>query len=578
MTGDVQYDGEQVRRPVSVVQHVVRNVTTLVRSWSRRFDVWMLVAAAIAVPLLAALQYRWLSDLAAAQRMELRQRWADAVARSAAAIDDDLAAFYADVLGIARTQPDIDTFTRAVGAWTDAATTLGPLARPYLHESRSGRWVALGATSDIDHDTPPVDRSVGFGMPLSASWLPPAGERTLPSLMVTLDGESPDVDAVLLSFDQGACKQLLRRIAGRDFDVTAQVQLAVSDDQSRQLVCADPQFDRGQRDDASAAVFRLRPLPFARGDRRGGMSAPGRVGARPGVGVAMSQSMGAVSWSLHAQPASESRSAGALGLQTRNLWTAAALELTLVVAIVAVAVAGRRARRTAATHVRVAAMVAHELRTPLAAIKVLAQNQARGAIHDTQQIERYGVTIANEVDRLHLFVERILHFTAGRGANGFTSVEAVDFERVLTQAAHPLEGQIAATGVTIESSVEPLARFTRGDEGALMLAVRNLVQNALDHAAGARTILITVRKQKRHAVVSVTDDGAGVPESERPTVFEPFVRGNGTGQRGVPGHGIGLALVRDVARAHGGRAWYEPGSKTGSTFSFTVLIRGTGHP
>lgn len=517
------------------------------RSWSRRFDVWMLVAAAIAVPLLAALQYRWLSDLAAAQQMELRERWAHAVSHGAATINDDLAAFYADVLGVARSQPDIGTFTRTVSAWKDAATTLGALARPYVHESQTGRWVAVVGSPDINNDTPPADQRVSLGAPFSASWLPPVGERTLPTLMVTLDRTSPDVDAVLLSFDHGACEQLLRRIAGRDFDFGAPVRLAVSDDQTRQLACADPQFDRNEQDDASAAVFRLRPLPFARGERGGGMSAAGRVDDQRGVGVAMSQSIGAVSWTLHAQHARESL--GALGLQTRNLWTAAALELTLVGAIVAVAVAGRRARHTAATHVRVAAVVAHELRTPLAAIKVLAQNQARGVIHDAEQIEHYGVTIANEVDRLHLFVERVLHFTAGRGANGLTSVEAVDFERVLTQAAQPLEGRIARTGVTLQSSVDPLARFTRGDEGALVFAIRNLVQNALDHAAGARTILITVRKQKRHAVVSVTDDGAGIPESERATVFEPFVRGNGTGQRGVPGHGIGLALVRDVARA-----------------------------
>jgi signal transduction histidine kinase len=354
-----------------------------------------------------------------------------------------------------------------------------------------------------------------------------------------------------------------------------QVQLAVRDDRTSRLACADSQFYRKQPDEASVAVFRLRPLAVARDEPGGGSPAAGRVGNQRGGGVAMSQSMGPVSWSLHAQASGNSLGGGVLGLQTRNLWTAAALELTLVAAIVAVAVSGRRARHTAATNVRVAAVVAHELRTPLAAIKILAQNQVHGVIRDAQQIEHYGVTIANEVDRLHLFVERVLHFTAGRGGNGFASVEAVDFQRVLTQAMHPLEGRIAASGMTVESSVEPAARFTRGDVGALVLAVRNLVQNALDHAAGARMILITVRKRKRRAVVSVTDDGPGVPESDRATLFEPFVRGQGEGPRGVRGHGFGLALVGDVARAHGGRAWYER-TPTGSTFAFTMLLRESG--
>jgi len=536
---------------------------------------WMLVAAAIAVPLLAALQYRWLSDLADAQRMAVRQRWADAVARSGAAINDDLATFYAAALDVGRGQPDVSTISRALSAWKGAATTLGPYARTHLHDGRSGRWVAIAATSVVNDDTPQVDQSVGFGLPFSASWLPPAGGRTLPALLVRLDARSPDVDAVLLSFDNGACEQLLRRIADRDFDFRAHVRLAVSEDLATQrLACADPQFDRTLPDDAIAAVFRLRLQPLGRRSLGEGERAAGRVDDHLGVGVLMSQD-GAVSWNLHAQYESASLAAGALGVQTRNLWTAAALELTLVAAIVAVAVAGRRARRRAATHVRVAAVVAHELRTPLAAIKILAQNQARGVIQSQQQIERYGVTIANEVDRLHLFVERVLHFTAGRGNHEPATREPVDFERVLTQAVHPLEGRIAASGMTIQSRVEPIARLTQGDEGALVLAVRNLVQNVLDHAAGARTILITVHKQKRHAVVSVTDDGAGVPESERATVFEPFVRGNGTGQRDVRGHGIGLAIVRDVARGHRGRAWYER-TNTGSTFAFTVLVRDSG--
>lgn len=328
-------------------------------------------------------------------------------------------------------------------------------------------------------------------------------------------------------------------------------------------------------------MFRLRLQPPAGRSLGGGGRVAGRAGDQVAVGVVMSQDTGTASWNLHAQYESASLAAGALGVQTRNLWTAAALELTLVAAIVAVAVAGRRARRRAATHVRVAAVVAHELRTPLAAIKVLAQNQARGVIQSQQQIEHYGVTIANEVDRLHLFVERVLLFTAGRSGHEPATRESVDFERMLTQAVQPLEGRIAASGMTIRSRVEPIARLTRGDEGALVLAVRNLVQNVLDHAAGARTIFITVHQQKRHAVISVTDDGAGVPESERPTVFEPFVRGNGTGQRDVHGHGIGLAIVRDIARAHGGRAWYESGCgadlyglriNTGSTFAFTVLL------
>jgi signal transduction histidine kinase len=528
----------------------------------------MLVAAAIAVPLLATLQYRWLSDLAAAQRMEWRQRQTDAVARGAAAINGDVSSLYAAIVEIARATSSTAAIDRVASRWKNAATTLGPFARIYAHDARVHQWVPLAGSPGGGDDRTIVGVSaIDNGIPFSASWLSPDRERTLPTMHVWLDGSRLGVDQVLVTFANSACMRLLRAIANRYFDDPRHVRLAIDGRTAPWVLCADSGFDLRGREAAHAPVFRLRPPPLPLGslsdDRRA-------------VGVAMSRGTEAASWNLRVQDASESPRFGALAVQTRNLWTAAGLELTLVVAIIAVAMAASRARRSAAVHVKLSAIVAHELRTPLAAIKVLAQNQARGVIRSQQQIEQYGATIAGEADRLHLFVERVLQFTGNRATHGTATDEDVDFERVLAHALHPLEGRIASSGITLESTIEPAARLARGDETALVLAVRNLVQNVLDHGAGARTAVITVHRHKHHAVVSVSDDGAGVAESARAGLFEPFVRGNGTQPRGVRGYGIGLAIVRDVARAHGGRAWYDR-SSTGSRFAFSVRLRGTGN-
>jgi signal transduction histidine kinase len=563
-TGDVQYDGDPMRRTVSVVQHVVRNVTARVRSWARRLDAWMLVAAAIALPLLAALQYRWLSDLADAQRMESHQKHVEAVARGAAAINSDVSTFYTAIVEGAPGHADHTAIDRAVSAWKHDATTLGPFALIYARDARSRRWVPLGGSPALDDDRS-IARlgSGGNGIPLSASWLPSEAERPLPTLVVWLDRSEPGIDAVVLTFARAACTQLLRAIADEHFDVPSGVRLAIGEGSPTRVSCADTEFDLGRHDETRAPLFRLRPQALARRPLDD---------ARRSLGVMMSRDVDTPGWTLHAQDATASLTFGARGIHTRNLWTAAGLELTLVAAIIGVAMAARRERRTAAEHVRVSAVVAHELRTPLAAIKVLAQNQARGVIRSQHQIEHYGATIASEVDRLHQFVERVLQFTERRNAYRPATDQPVDFEQVIVDAVHPLAGRIAAGGITIQSHVEPAARYARGDETAFVLAVRNLVQNALDHGAGAHTIVIDVHKRRRHVVVAVTDDGAGVAEADRASLFEPFVRGSGTGQRRVRGHGIGLTIVRDVARAHGGRASYEHTS-TGSRFVFTVLVR-----
>jgi hypothetical protein len=106
----------------------------------------MLVAAAIAVPLLAALQYRWLTDLAAAQRMEWRQRQAEAVVRGATAINDDFSSFHAVIVEIARDAFDMTAIDRAATRWKSEARTMGPLALIYAHDARAHQWLPLAGS------------------------------------------------------------------------------------------------------------------------------------------------------------------------------------------------------------------------------------------------------------------------------------------------------------------------------------------------------------------------------------------------------------------------------------------------
>jgi signal transduction histidine kinase len=526
----------------------------------------VLVAAAIAVPLSATLQYRWVSELGAAQRTEQRQSWVEAVVRSATAINKDLSAFYASVLMFGQVQPDVARFERALKTWREGAITLGPLARAYIHERRTGRWLAVtGASQLVGVEEPESLENAIADVPFSASWLAPTQTQALPAMVISLE-RGAGFNGVLLIFANGACERLLRVLAERHFASESDVRLAVVEDApARRAICSNGRFEPADGDEGRAAVFRLQPpaLLHSRADAN-----------QDSVGIVMSQDSGRVTWELSAQKGGDALAFTVRRVQRRNLWMAAGLELTLVAAIIAIAAGARRARQTASAHVKFSAVVAHELRTPLAAIKVLAQNQARGLVRRDEQVVQYGNTIAAEADRLHAFVECVLQFTGGRTSSKSARSELVDFERVLSSALNPLQQRIATSGLTVQSAVESAARMTLGDEGALVLAVRNLVQNALDHAEGARAIVINVRVRERYVVIAVSDDGAGIPESERGRLFEPFVRGSRTRERISAGHGLGLAIVRDVALAHGGRAKYEAVSP-GSVFTFTVRLRAT---
>ena len=522
------------------------------------------MSAAVAVPLLTVLQYRWLSDLGAAQRRERQQTWADAVVRSAAAVNGDLSTFYAAVLESGQAQPGAAALEAAIAAWRERSTTLGAVARAYLHRRDDRRWVAAtGAPGSIDGRAfDGVGDSVS-DVPFAASWLAPTRTLSLPSLVISLPSSGP-VDAVMLTFESGACHDVLRVLHERDIESRSEMRLAivVEGAPANESACADSGFDLRDRDQIRTPVFRLQPAATG---------FPRAAAGEHGAGIVMTSGIRSPTWQLAAEPAGDDVSLVVDRVQTRNLWLAAGLELTLVASIVALTIATRHARRTADAHRKFSAVVAHELRTPLAAIKVLAQNQSRGLVRREEHIVEYGNTLAAEADRLHAFVENVLQFTAGGPSSARRRTQRVDFERVLSAALAPLRMRITGSGVTVRSSIEAAARITLGNESGLVLAVRNLVQNALDHAEGAQTVTIDVRARDRHIVVSVTDDGGGIAEADRTRLFDPFVRGRRARDRAVSGHGLGLAIVRDVARAHGGRAIYQS-DNGGSTFIFTVRL------
>ena len=102
------------------------------------------------------------------------------------------------------------------------------------------------------------------------------------------------------------------------------------------------------------------------------------------------------------------------------------------------------------------------------------------------------------------------------------------------------------------------------------VAITNLLDNALKHAPTGRRVDVNLRRAGRMLELRVTDRGPGIPAEDRKRIFERFVRGKGATEARVRGSGIGLALVKTIAEAHGGKAWVEPAKPTGSTFVLSV--------
>jgi signal transduction histidine kinase len=204
------------------------------------------------------------------------------------------------------------------------------------------------------------------------------------------------------------------------------------------------------------------------------------------------------------------------------------------------------------------ANASHELRSPLARLRMAIETLPPGASEATR------AEIARNIRELDGLIEEILLASRldGGGAAALAS-EEVDLVGLVAE-----ECAVTDARLTFADGVPPLVM---GDPRLLRRLVRNLLHNAERHGGGAPEV--TVGRQDGFAVLEVADRGPGVPEAERERIFEPFYRASGARER-EGGVGLGLALVREIARKHGGDAICLARPGGGSLFRATLPVVG----
>jgi signal transduction histidine kinase len=184
-------------------------------------------------------------------------------------------------------------------------------------------------------------------------------------------------------------------------------------------------------------------------------------------------------------------------------------------------------------HKLLLANVSHELRTPLSRLRLTAE-----LLKEVADPKRKA-DLEKDVTEIDALIEQILLSSRLDAVRELDVSEDVD---LLALAAEE-SARCAESDITGESLL------VRGDPTLLRRMIRNLIENAQQH--GSPPVEVRVRRQGRHAVLTVSDGGDGIPAGERERVFAPFYRPRGTRSGGS---GLGLALVRQIARQHGGEA------------------------
>jgi signal transduction histidine kinase len=233
--------------------------------------------------------------------------------------------------------------------------------------------------------------------------------------------------------------------------------------------------------------------------------------------------------------------------------------------------ATQRARRLARQQMEFVAAVSHELRTPVAAILSAGQNLAAGVVAEPAQVKRYGALIEREGRRLSAMVGQVLDFAGLEAGRQPYALQATEVGPVVDAALDDCRGLLAERQARVERDVAPGLPPVHGDPAALRQAVRNLIENAAKYGGPDPWIGVRARPAGHEVEITVADRGMGVERGEVRRLFEPFFRGREAVGRSIAGSGLGLSVVRHIARAHRGRVSCAAGD-AGRGSAFTLHL------
>ena len=227
-----------------------------------------------------------------------------------------------------------------------------------------------------------------------------------------------------------------------------------------------------------------------------------------------------------------------------------------------------RERRVEAVRRDFVANVSHELKTPVGAIRLLAE-ATHEAADDPVAVKRFADRMLHESDRLSRLVQQVIELSRLQADDPPDSPTPVELDGVIAIATDTSAIDAGSKRITIVSSGTPGLRVL-GSEEQITAAVANLVANAVSYSEPDSTVLVTTRESEGQVEISVVDQGIGIPHQEIDRIFERFYRVDPARHRSTGGTGLGLSIVKHVAATHGGdiRVWSAEGQ--GSTFTLTL--------
>jgi signal transduction histidine kinase len=225
--------------------------------------------------------------------------------------------------------------------------------------------------------------------------------------------------------------------------------------------------------------------------------------------------------------------------------------------------------------------VSHELRAPIASVRLMAESLERGTVSEPRKQHEYFRFIGQECRRLSSLIENVLDFSRIEQGRKQYEFEPTDLLALVQQTVKLMESYGAERQVSIALKVpdHQLSTFDYQlslDGRAIQQALINLLDNAIKHSPNGETVTVELNVLQKTNVqsinISVSDNGPGIPPEEHEKIFERFYRLGSELRRETAGVGIGLSIVKHIVEAHGGRVVVESTPGKGSRFTIELPI------